>query len=53
MDDMKGEILFKDGLKVHFKCYRGQRINTIKYLMKIMKKYHITKYGVDDMNTVN
>lgn len=29
--DMKGEILFEDGLKVHFKCYRGQRTNTIKY----------------------
>ncbi|MBM6707792.1 hypothetical protein H5984_03350 [Ligilactobacillus salivarius] len=29
--DLKGEILFKDGLEVHFKCYRGQQINTIKY----------------------
>lgn len=29
--DMKGEILFEDGLEVHFKCYRGQQINTIKY----------------------
>lgn len=51
--DMKGEILFEDGLRVHFKCYRGQRTNTIKYLMKITKKCHITKYGVDGMNTAN
>lgn len=29
--DFKGEILFKDGLKVHFKCWRGQWIHTIKY----------------------
>ena len=29
--DFKGEILFEDGLKVHFKCYRGQRKSTIKY----------------------
>ena len=29
--DVEGEILFKDGLKVHFDCYRGQRTNTIKY----------------------
>lgn len=32
--DMKGEILFEDGLKVHFKCYRGQQTNTIKYFDK-------------------
>lgn len=29
--DTEGEILFKDGLKVHFKCWRGQWIHTIKY----------------------
>lgn len=29
--DIKGEILFKDGLKVHFKGYRGQWKDTIKY----------------------
>ncbi|MYU85453.1 hypothetical protein FYN04_03575, partial [Lactobacillus salivarius] len=29
--DFKGEILFEGGLKVHFKCYRGQRKDTIKY----------------------
>lgn len=29
--DFKGEILFEDGLKVHFKCYRGQQKDTIKY----------------------
>lgn len=29
--DTEGEILFKDGLKVHFKCWRGQRLHTIKY----------------------
>ena len=32
--DFKGEILFEDGLKVHFKCYRGQRKDTIKYFDK-------------------
>ena len=29
--DTEGEILFRDGLKVHFKCWRGQWIHTIKY----------------------
>ena len=29
--DLKGEILFEDGLKVHFRCCRGQQKDTIKY----------------------
>lgn len=29
--DLKGEILSEDGLKVHFKCCRGQQKDTIKY----------------------
>lgn len=41
--DMKGEILFEDGLKVHFKCYRGQLKDTIKYFDESNKEVPYNK----------
>lgn len=41
--DFKGEILFEDGLKVHFKCYRGQRKDTIKYFDESNKEVPYSK----------
>lgn len=29
--DVEGEILFRDGLKVHFTGFIGQKMDTIKY----------------------
>ena len=41
--DFKGEILFEDGLKVHFRCYRGQWKDTIKYFDESNKEVPYNK----------